>query len=112
MANFDCCDYPVNREIAPIKNHKENCKTGYDFTVMGKRLIYAKITCDLCRTHRLALIADLIQCWFVTVLFPRPGVDLAYLQTGISGVYFWVLNFQNLYFLGTGHSCCIFLVVK
>ena len=36
---------PVNREIAPIKNHKENCKTGYDFTIMGKRLIYAKITC-------------------------------------------------------------------
>ena len=27
------------------KNHEENCKTGYDFTVMGKRLIYAKITC-------------------------------------------------------------------
>ena len=27
------------------KNHKENCKTGYDFTMMGKRLIYAKITC-------------------------------------------------------------------
>ena len=38
-------DLPVNREIAPIKNHKENCKTGYDFTIMGKRLIYAKITC-------------------------------------------------------------------
>ena len=33
---------------------------------------------------------------------------MAYLQTGISGVYFWVLNFQNLYFLASGHSCCIF----
>ena len=22
---------------------------------------------------------------------------------------FWVLNFKNLYFLGTGHSSCIFL---
>ena len=28
------------------------------------------------------------------------GVDLAYIQTGISGVFFvWVLNFGNLYFL-------------
>ena len=38
------------------------------------------------------------------------GVDLAYLQTGISGVFFWVLNFENLYFLGTAQSCCIFFV--
>ena len=35
-------------------------------------------------------------------------MNLAYLQTGISGVFFGVLNFKNLYFLGTGHSCCIF----
>ena len=28
-----------------------------------------------------------------------PRVDLACLQTGISGVLFWVLNFGNLYFL-------------
>ena len=27
-------------------------------------------------------------------------MDLAYLQTGISGVFFWVLNFENLYFFG------------
>ena len=32
---------------------------------------------------------------------------MAYLQREISGVFFWVLNFENLYFLGTGHSCCI-----
>ena len=35
-------------------------------------------------------------------------MDLAYLQTGISGVLFWVLNFENLYFLVTAQSCCIF----
>ena len=29
-----------------------------------------------------------------------PGVDLAYIQTGISGVFFCVLNFENLYFFG------------
>ena len=28
------------------------------------------------------------------------GVDLAYLQTGISRVFFWVLNFENLYSSG------------
>ena len=28
------------------------------------------------------------------------GVDLAYIQTGISGVFLGVLNFQNLYFWG------------
>ena len=37
-------------------------------------------------------------------VFTRPyypqGVDLAYLQTGISGVFLGVLNFENLYFLG------------
>ena len=27
------------------------------------------------------------------------GVDLAYLQTGISGAFFWILNFESLYFL-------------
>ena len=27
-------------------------------------------------------------------------MDLSYLQTGISGVFFWVLNFENLYFFG------------
>ena len=36
------------------------------------------------------------------------GVDLTYLQTGTSGVFFWVLNFKNLNFLGTCHSCFIF----
>ena len=36
---------------------------------------------------------------------------MAYLQTGISRVFFGVLNLENLYFLGTGHSCCIFLGV-
>ena len=36
------------------------------------------------------------------------GMDLAYIKTGISGVFFGVLNFENLYFWGTGHSCCIF----
>ena len=25
-------------------------------------------------------------------------MDLAYIQTGISEVFFWVLNFENLYF--------------
>ena len=36
-------------------------------------------------------------------------VDLIYLHTWISGVFlFWVLNFENLYFVGTGQSCCIF----
>ena len=39
-------------------------------------------------------------------------MDLAYLKTGISGVLFGVLNFESLYFLGTGYSCCIFRVVK
>ena len=34
------------------------------------------------------------------VLIEPQGVDLAYLQTGISGVFCWVLNFQNLYFFG------------
>ena len=41
--------------------------------------------------------------------FLSQEMDLAYVQTGISGVFFWVLNFETLYFLGTGHSCCIFL---
>ena len=27
------------------KNHKEKWKTGYDFAMTGKRLIYAKTTC-------------------------------------------------------------------
>ena len=43
-------------------------------------------------------------------------VDLVYLQTGISEVIFWVLNFENLYFwvLVTAaiffglDKCCIF----
>ena len=48
-------------------------------------------------------------CYFVSVNeLGSQGVNLAYLQTGISGVFFWVLNFKNLYFLGTGHSCRIF----
>ena len=29
-----------------------------------------------------------------------------------SGEFFWVLSFKNLYFLGTGHSCCIFRLLK
>ena len=40
-----------------------------------------------------------------------PRVDLAYLQTGINGVFLGVLNFKNLYFYSTGHSCCIFIVL-
>ena len=34
------------------------------------------------------------------------GVDLAYLQTGISGV-FGGLNFENLYFFGLLNKSCI-----
>ena len=41
-------------------------------------------------------------------MYSAKGVDLAYIQTGISRVYFWVLNFENLYFLGTGHCCFFF----
>ena len=41
--------------------------------------------------------------------FQPQGVDLACIQTGISGVFCGVLNFENLYFLGTGQRCCIFL---
>ena len=53
----------------------------------------------------------------VTLLIPQ-GVDLAYLQTGIRGVFFWVLNFENLYFwvlataaafFGSLNKCRIFL---
>ena len=36
------------------------------------------------------------------------GVDLAYLQTGISGVFVWVLNFENLYFLGVLATATVF----
>ena len=45
-------------------------------------------------------------------------MDLAYLQSGISEVFFWVLNFENLYFwgvlltaavfFGLFDKCCIF----
>ena len=37
------------------------------------------------------------------------GVDLAYIQTGISGVFsfYFFKNFENLYFFGTSQSCCI-----
>ena len=45
---------------------------------MGKRLIYAKVLNR--QTHQLALIADLIQCWFITVLSSH-GIDLAYFNT-------------------------------
>ena len=45
-------------------------------------------------------------------IFKSPGMDLAHLQTGISGVFVCVLNFENLYFLGTGQNCCIFCVFK
>ena len=38
------------------------------------------------------------------------GVDLAYLQTGISGVFLWVLNFENLYFFGCLALVLYFLV--
>ena len=37
------------------------------------------------------------------------GVDLEYFNTDRNQQsIFWVLNFENLYFWGTGHSCCIF----
>ena len=36
------------------------------------------------------------------------GVDLAYLQTGISRVFFWVLNFENLYFFGQWSQPAVF----
>ena len=36
-------------------------------------------------------------------------MDLAYLQTRISGVYFGVLNFENLYFLGYWSQLLYFL---
>ena len=43
------------------------------------------------------------------------GVDLAYIQTGISGVFFFFggggggVKFRKSVFLSTGHSCCILL---
>ena len=52
---------------------------------------------------------------FLSVQVP---VDLMYLHTWISGVFFWVLNFENLYFFGYwsevlyfwgfSNKCCIF----
>ena len=36
-------------------------------------------------------------------------MELAHLQTGISGIFLGVLNLENLYFLGTDHNCCIFV---
>ena len=39
--------------------------------------------------------------------YPR-GVDLAYLQTGIGGVHFWVLNFENLYFFRVLVTAAVF----
>ena len=36
-----------------------------------------------------------------------PGGELDIYTDRDQGVFFWVLNFENLY--GTGHSCCIFL---
>ena len=37
------------------------------------------------------------------------GMDLAYLQTGIRGVFFWVLNFENLIFWGVLVTAAVFL---
>ena len=50
-------------------------------------------------------------------VFTRPyypqGVDLAYLQTGISRVFLGGFEFrESVFFGGTGHSSCIFWVVK
>ena len=57
-------------------------------------------------------IATFCFCGYVgyEILIPPPGVDLAYLQTGISGAFFSVLNFENLYFLFAVFldKCCIF----
>ena len=36
-------------------------------------------------------------------------MDLAYIQTGIREVFFWVLNFENLYFLGYRSKSLYFL---
>ena len=37
------------------------------------------------------------------------GVDLVYLQTGISRVFFfWFESRMSIKFYGTGHRCCIF----
>ena len=41
--------------------------------------------------------------------YSSQGVDLAYLQTGISGVLFLGFEFpKSVFFLGTCHRCCIF----
>ena len=37
-------------------------------------------------------------------------MDLAYILTGISGVFLWVLNFENLYFLGVQVKAAAFFL--
>ena len=81
---------------------KKNSKTGHDFTVMGKRLIYAEIT-----SAEQALIADRIQCWFITVLSPggRLGIFTDSDQWSIflgfefrEPVFFWILDTAAVFF--------------
>ena len=38
-----------------------------------------------------------------------PGGGLGIFTDRDQRSIFWVLNFEYLHFLGTGHSCCIFL---
>ena len=54
------------------------------------------------------MIADRIQCQrrFITVL--SPGGSLAYLRTGISGVYFWVLKFREPVFFWVLYTAAVF----
>ena len=53
-----------------------------------------------------------LKILFEMKVFPIPqGVTLAYLQTGISGVFFGVLISKICIFFVTAHSCCIFGVL-
>ena len=56
------------------------------------------------------LLDDLFKetIWWITC--PQ-GVDLVYLQTGISEVFFRVLNYENLYFLVLVTAAVFFGVV-
>ena len=50
-----------------------------------------------------------LKILFEINVFPiSPGVALAYLQTGISGVFWGVLISKICIFFRTAHSCCIF----
>ena len=40
------------------------------------------------------------------------GLDLAYIQTRDQLSIFWGFEFRKSVFLSTGHSCCIFWVLK